>query len=179
MFSRTVAAASLLTIACDVAHPGLGQLEKRTAELEQKVQSLTASHDTLQSQVFDLNTSVTSLTDREISIKCGVNTYSFVETDLGRMLVVCEDMKPFGDGFRLRLKIGNPHQVVLQGFRLHARYHPQWGSKPFNVQQAETGYTETLWPGTWTTISLVLSPAKPSDVSIIWLTMSVDRVSLR
>jgi hypothetical protein len=145
--------------------------EKRLAAVEVESKATTR-------MAYDSDLRLKTLEDKESLVSCADKGYAFVATELGQLMAACEDLKPFGDGYKLTLRVGNPHQVLLNGLSIKVRYHPKWGSTPFEIREVSTNVTDRLLPGTWSRITLVLSPARAEDTGMIWVTIAVNQVTL-
>lgn len=159
---------------------------------ERTITALTAQVKTLESQQGMLWARVSALEDEEAAISCSDKGYSFVPTKVGAFLVSCEDIRTYGDGQKLKLLIGNPHFIRLNGFTLHVRWMArvpkslpgkEWSQSEAEAWQKSHGETdlrspEILWPGRWNRAEVVLPQARAEDVGFLYLKMSVDQVSL-
>jgi outer membrane murein-binding lipoprotein Lpp len=173
-----VTVSGLLLTSC--ADPGkISSVEQKVVALETKLQALEKSKEALELKVNQLDFKASVAEDKEALLGCGDAGYALAPTDLGKLLLSCEDLKPFGDGFKATLTIGNPHQITFKGIEIKARYHPKWGTTPFEVREKTTAFTTNLWPGTWTKFSIVLSPAKAEDTGMIWITLKTNTLALR
>jgi hypothetical protein len=99
-----------------------------------------------------------------------------IDSDTGSFLVSCEDVTPYLDGYKIRLRIGNLSSATYNGFKLTVK----WGrAMPTTVDQADGGtnslkekemsFTEDLRPGAWNSVEVVLSPAKPDQLKFLVL----------
>jgi hypothetical protein len=109
--------------------------------------------------------------------------YQRLDTSTGTFLVSLKDVQPYADGFKLKLTIGNPSYAQYNGFVLDVTWNKSfekfttedWG----HAQHEKTfNYTEKLMPGSWNTISLILSPAQKEELEFIEISMTTDQVML-
>jgi len=100
-------------------------------------------------------------------VSCKGGGFSTVETNNGRLLVHCEDVSPYLNGFKLKLQIGNPSTLTYLGIKLYTL-----GATPTDVSQ-------DLVPGAWTNVNVVVAPATASDVSELLVKIETNKVSLR
>ena len=119
--------------------------------------------------------------------------YDFIESPAGRLLVSCTDAKPYLDGQKLTLNVGNPFLMTFSGFTLRVRYGPRPPATPPTAAEAlisqpaweatlktkDVPFTETLAPGTWTKVELALSPAKAEDLGYVDFKILTNQVSLQ
>ena len=104
-------------------------------------------------------------------------------------LFAVETVEPFLDGYKLRLRIGNPSNIRLEGFKLLVRYGklsppiPDFNkvaditplqSEALNwknlqesweksLQEMEIAFAEILRPGAWNSVDIALPGTKPGE----------------
>lgn len=129
--------------------------------------------------------------------------YSVLDTGRGSLLIFCDGVEPFLDGYRIKLRLGNPLYMRFSGFKLKFKF----GHKPpelptkentkeeelvkafekwpkdseawkKSLSHAEESYTDDLSPGTWTSVEAVLPEAKAEDITYIEVGIETDRISL-
>jgi hypothetical protein len=112
-------------------------------------------------------------------------SYSKVETSVGFFLLSLEGAEPYLDGIKVKLEIGNPLALAFAGFQLSAK----WGSrKPAGMAAIErwtTGlkstsesYTQSLVPGKWNTVELILPSTKADQFGYLEISVGVDVVRM-
>jgi len=161
---------------------------------QQDLETLRAEIKSLRTQVFQLK----ARTSRFDSLLLDPTEKGFgrIDTTSGFFLVAVRDLKPYLDGYRLSLAIGNPVAATYEGLKLkftwqrpvpsqkegesdeqYSKRYDEWAqSEP---HEKEVSFTETLHPASWNTISVVISPATPEELSQLEITsMQTDRVSL-
>jgi hypothetical protein len=122
--------------------------------------------------------------------------YGRINTISGFFLVSVRDVRPYLDGYRVSLEIGNPTTARYNGFKLkltwempmpeqgegesderYSKRVEEWASKP--AKEKEFAFTETLYPGSWNRITLVISPATAEELKQLEITsMQTDQLSL-
>jgi hypothetical protein len=185
MFHRVVLCLVVALVGC-ADRSQVAALEKRTAELEAEVVTLKATAEKnatdFDGRMNDFGNSIQSLTDRQTSTEWaqsaftsayltpGSDGYQIVQTDLARLTVSLEDVKPYASGARVKVQFGNPTSSTIDG--LHATV--DWGSvdekglpKPDTTKSREVSFNESLRPGTWSTVSLVLDGTPPGALGYI------------
>ncbi len=119
--------------------------------------------------------------------------YAYVPSNVGKLLVSCEGAESYLDGQKLILLIGNPFAMSFSGFTMKVRYgtRPPDATKDVSESQnqrtewektlksKDVSFTETLTPGAWTKVELILSPSKPEEVAYIDFQVATNQVSLR
>lgn len=163
--------------------------------LKQQVQSLTAKLQEAQQKQTDLAARITKLefwqlveTDNSIALDPASKAYGVAKTNLGNLLISVDNVSPYGDGYKVRLMVGNPNMVTFDGASLKVRWaeKPQWGAQGFNyakwstsVQEKDVDIPNTLLPGTWNSVEVVLSPATASQTGYLAVTATLNKLELR
>jgi hypothetical protein len=111
--------------------------------------------------------------------------YAVMESNTGSFPVALRDVQPHLDGYKVTLDIGNLSSATYQGFTLKA----EWGKDPFGVLQAERKDTslrqkefalaQSLLPGTWNRVHIVIPSTKPEEFKFLRLSITTDVISLR
>ncbi len=165
----------------------------KVTELEAQVKALAETVSKVHNEQADLARRVESLSEDEsvALISCTEKGYAFLRTKLGQFLVSCDDMRVYGDGQKITLRIGNPHNITLNGPVLKVKWSPrpplQDGKVPAQSEidawvksggQKEVKLTEAIRPGVWNRVDVVLAPARAEEVALIQIRISVDQVGL-
>jgi hypothetical protein len=102
----------------------------------------------------------------------------------GDFLVSVKSVKPYLTGFKITINVGNPMDAKFSDADLKLQWgqaHVQgtsfanWYSK---LQTKDKNLTSPLYPGTWTPVTFIVTPATPRDLGYLYLTMSVQQVQL-
>ncbi len=169
----------------------VADLEKRLDENAKPTTQHAASIAELQGKVGWLETRVDIIEDEEGTLDPTLKAYAFVKTRAGNLLLAVDNVVPFGDGQKVTFRVGNPHTITFNGFTMKVRYGPREPSYPekkfdiavYNAWQAsfrekELKVTESLIPGKWNHVNVVLAPAKPQDIGSLGVRIAIDQVSL-
>jgi hypothetical protein len=143
-------------------------LEKRVATLDGQVKELTASLKKIdQKQGMD---DLSKTLDSVAYLTPGAQGYSVVETDLGRVTVMLEDVEPYANGARIKLRFGNLVGATING----AKAKLDWGKVdadgvPDNehAKSREVKFDTPLRAGAWTNVPVVLEGVPPADLGFI------------
>lgn len=103
--------------------------------------------------------------------------YSTLLNDCGMFYVSVDDAKPYGDGTRLTLGVGNPLSATFQGFTLNFSW---WGKDADGGTKRITHdvtFTQALSSGSWTTVHVTV-PAKMEDLRHFMLDVKTSQLSL-
>lgn len=168
-----VICSTVLFSACsDLSGPGVSQQIKDTnVKLEQRIAALEARTDNLNRQVVRLQMSQNPYASVLIDVS-SPGGYQRVDTTAGFFLIALRDAKPYLDGYKLFLNIGNPSSVTYSGFALHVTWG--WGDQ----QEKDFSFTQDLGPASWNKVELVIAPAKTEDLKLLSVSMTTDRVLL-
>lgn len=146
----------------------LERIEQTISEIETRVATLEFSKDPYESAVFYPSS----------------KGYQRIDTNCGYFLVSLNEIKPYADGCKVILHVGNPSMVTYSGFILKAKWGKRFekGEKFIDwvnsLKEKEEKFTQELSPGRWNKIELIVSPAKPEQVSYLKVSMETDVVSL-
>jgi hypothetical protein len=129
--------------------------------------------------------------------------YSVAKSNLGFFLVSCADIKEYGDGQKISLKIGNPQMMSYSGFKMKCQYGSRPPEQP-NLIDPATGETSQAWKdwlvakdawrqslkekeltlvddlliGQWNDVDITIAPAKPDELAILCVKLEMDQVKL-
>jgi hypothetical protein len=135
---------------------------------------LAASVATLQKDVETLRIQVKALmadSERTAVLPLAERVYFPVRTNGGTLLMAVANVEGVENGLRVYLRVGNPHSVTYLGFTLLFAWDKGKGQQKF---------VDVLAPGTWTVVSVVLSPADPATTKSLTITSaSVDEIPVR
>ena len=112
--------------------------------------------------------------------------FSRVDTRGGMFLVSLEDAKPFLDGYKLALEIGNVQAVDYRGYTLNIKWGVKWdtsGKQDYqewrkSLRTKEFRQTERLVAGTWNRLEVAVTPAKPAEIGYIEVQLVTDTVAM-
>ncbi len=160
-----VVLASASLTACGAGQdPRIPELEARIAALESKQKSLAddLTRTKFQQELEKLD-GVAFLTPDQ-------KGYAAVKFDLGYLTVSLEDIKPYANGSKVRLHIGNLTAARVNGLKAKIG----WGSTdkagiPNNAsaKSREVALEESLRSGAWTSIELVLDGVPPAEFGFL------------
>lgn len=137
----------------------------------------------INSEFRDLSNRFNTAWRNKVVLDITAKNFQSVDTYCGKFFVFLEDVKPYLSGQKLKLNIGNPSHVAYQGFSLSAK----WGKEPDminyeewenNLKEKEFTFTETLKPGLWNTVYLVLSPAKNNEFEYLEISLVPKTVTM-
>lgn len=108
--------------------------------------------------------------DRIAFLRPGDTGYSTVRYDLGTLTVELADVRPYANGSKVSLRIGNPLASTVNGLKTTI----EWGrvnesgyADNDSVKSRTFTFTESLRSGAWTTIPLVLEGIPPTELGFV------------
>jgi hypothetical protein len=127
----------------------------------------------LQATVYQLQWDMTSGKFGSVAyITPGSEDYAIIKSDLGYMVLSLDDVQPYANGCRITLCIGNLTSAQVDG----AKAMLEWGSvddkgMPLNesARLRAISFSQTLHPGAWTNVSVVLEGVPPTDLRFVRL----------
>jgi hypothetical protein len=166
-------------------------LETKVASLEGRVAREAENSVQLQKDLVALEWKVESADDSEAVLDPTDQGYAFVRTRAGSLLVAVDNMTPYGDGQKLTLRIGNPMAITFNGFTVQVKYgrrfpkttdsakwQEEYKARQDSMREKEMKLTDTLRPGTWNKVTMILAPASPAEVGYLSIRIAVDNVGL-
>jgi Protein of unknown function (DUF3251). len=108
--------------------------------------------------------------DRVAYLQPGDSGYSVVRYDLGTLTIRIADVAPYANGSKVALRLGNPLYSTVEGLKAKI----EWGRADENgspdhesVKSKEVTLNESLRPGAWTTVPIVLDGIPPTDLGFV------------
>lgn len=142
----------------------------KLAALEEQIGNLKNEIDEIKTQkAFD---DLVKAIDKYAYLTPGDEGYSLIKFDLGILAVKLDDIKPYANGSKITLRIGNTFSATIDGLKATL----EWGKvddagTPVNEKSKSKAVTlkESLPPGSWTRTSIVLDGVKPSELGFVRL----------
>lgn len=128
-----------------------------------------------------------------------------IDANLGTFFIVPDDVQPFANGYKLLLRIGNPHSIQYSGIKMtiewgkeratspkindfakfdeYIKKYTEWqeseGEWKKQLKTKELSIIETLEPGAWTKVEITLSPATKDELGHLKLSqMKINKILL-
>ncbi len=125
--------------------------------------------------------------DSSLHVNCDDSNFSWLQSDSLLFPVSCSRAEPYLDGYKLRLYIGNPYSATFTDVKLDVT----WGAMGFlemsllgeeapkvKSRSKTVSFSESLRPGTWNELPLVLSPANADEASRVTISLTIGSVQL-
>ena len=160
-----------LVLGCHAPNPSAQLQAEQLATMRQEIDAVKAELDELKSKqaTLDLDNLIKDF-DRIAYMRPGDSGYSTVRYDLGVLTVELADITPYANGSKVSLKFGNPLSSTVNGLQATL----EWGRTDENgspennsAKSKSVTFTESLRPGAWTTVSVVLDGVPPTDLGFV------------
>lgn len=161
-------------------------------ELAQKIEELRATIDVYKTTTDYLRDKVFELEKRQNRYTTAIfdpradQAYQRVDTVVGPVLVVLEDIQPFADGSRATLRIGNVTAATLSSCKLQLRWRAKAPSEAEALDawvekgeaSKESSLTNQFAPGSWTRTRVTLPGVTPQDMDYVEVGIGLNEISL-
>ena len=164
-----------LLCGCDQFSNSDAALRHRVDEAENKLRKTEYDLATLQGAVTELKSSkqwddLIRDSDTAAYLTPGAEGYSAVRFDLGVVTVLLADVKPYANGSKVTLQFGNVLSSAIDGLKATI----DWGKvngkgipDTTSAKSKEMTFNQTLQPGGWTEIPVVLEGISPAELGFV------------
>jgi len=112
-------------------------------------------------------------------------TYARLDANIGTFAVVLTDVRPFADGVRVRLNLGNLTSATFTTATLALKYgrrppvdYSAWDAWKASLREKKESVTEKLLPNHWNPVQLVLPGIEPKDFGYLEVSMSTNMIQM-
>jgi hypothetical protein len=168
--------------------PRVAELEKQVATLRDSLEEVKLTASVLESTVNTLPESIrNTLHPASASFDPAKKEFQPVHSgDYGVFLVSLENIQPYANGYRVTFNLGNPMQVSFNGVEMKLRWGPtrpenwkEWAEWSKKLQELTQSVPNTLRPGSWNPVTVVIAPATAEQIGVIEVTeISTKTVAL-
>jgi len=158
-------------------------LRKDLVDLRQEVATLKTK---LEFDEYLLSTK--QVKSDSISLDLTQKAYQRLDTDTGFFLVSVEEAQPYLNGYKIHLSVGNPSYATYKDYKMTVKWnrvydwakYTQASYEEWNkaIQEKEISFPDSLQPGAWNSVDLILAPVTPDQLGYLVLSMSTSTVSL-
>jgi len=172
--------------------PGIAELASQLSTLQTKVAKMEGDQRFLLTRLVKVEKQIrASAPKTEVEFDPSSTSYRRVDGDLGIFAVAISDVRPFADGVRVTLKLGNPSSMTYSGATLTLEYGPRApSSDPTGppdaavawlgaLQQRTEKITTTLAPGRWNPVQITLPKIEAKDFGYLSVSIETDEIILR
>jgi hypothetical protein len=137
----------------------------QATSLEDRIIKLRIEVAKLQSRLNDLQSG-------QVTVNTDEKAYNIAQTKFGSFAVICKNVTPYLDGYKIVLEIGNLTSGTFQGATLVFEYGNNGnGSKTIEV-------SNIFLPGRYSNVEVILTPAKPEDIKTITVYLQFNGMAL-
>jgi len=112
--------------------------------------------------------------------------YSILDAGVGKLMISVDDIAPYADGVKVRLAVGNPNSVVMNGLSGEVTYGPatsQMDSLGFEAWQAKqktvpVNLPDSLSPGHWNKVTITLPGVGTTGLGRLILTLKGNQIQM-
>ncbi|MFM0210474.1 DUF3251 domain-containing protein [Paraburkholderia sediminicola] len=174
--------------AADKTGPEIDALKQQVAALSSQLQAAQQTAANIAVRVSSLELDQMFDSDTAAHLDPTSKSYAIAKTNLGNLLISVDNLEPYGDGYKLRLLVGNPNMATYDGAKLQVQWaeKPRWGEQGFDgqkwkasVQSKDVDISNDLLPGAWNPVDIVISPATAAQTGYITVTATLDKLYLR
>lgn len=173
--------------ACFLLFLGLGCTSKESSVSQFEVDLLKTKIESLETRISELSWKQT-LNDRStVSFSPDSDTFSRLDTNLGPLYVSLKNIKPYADGFKMTVNLGNPHNAAFKDPLMKVSWSPRvdfkvsgsYAESEKRKRTKEFKLQKVISPGSWNSTEITIAPATSEEVGRIEIEAEVETVSLR
>ena len=161
------------------AEPKADALTERVATLEKKLEGIQKTASQSAVEIYQLQNRY-----QDAELDPSDPKFQRIDTDVGSFAVSVADITSFGDGVKLKIKLGNLSSADISGVTLHLTYGPRrdaeasmaWANK---LKGKDADLTESLQAGSWNPVSIVLPGIDPKEFGYLSVSMGAKTIALR
>lgn len=165
----------------------LNSTKEELIKMKQEIDNIKKGMGNLWKKVYGLED--VSNKYKKVTLDPVTKAFQRIDTTSGFFLISLQDLKPYGNGYKLILHIGNPSTANYKGFKIKIRWaknfdfsemkdwseYESWNE---SIKEKEVSFTDILYPACWNRVELIVSPAKSDEIGFLELSMETDLVSL-
>ena len=175
----------LAALCCLFSVPVLAQRPKPQPDLDARITKLEKDLQTLRERVNSLELELEKYDTAEFDLS-KLHKYQRINSNNGIFLVSVEDVTRYLNGYKIKLHIGNVTSATFDGFDLSAKWgtkepdmsggFAKWSEWYGSLKTKEEKFTQSLLPGIWNNVELILLPATPAELGYLRLKMDTNSI---
>lgn len=157
----------------------LAGLEKANTRLEERIQKLATE--------VDVNEKWSAAwremyKEESASLSSDCQKYGVARTNLGPVIITCESVEPYLDGFKIRLLASVLVPIEVSGLSITVGwYEPdekyrEKGKGPWRRKEVES--LVSFYPGRYSAVEVPLTPASAAGIKSLTINVKANRVSI-
>ena len=166
-----------------------GDIDQRIASLRSQIFEQRADYDGFRKAFSDMWQSRTLSGKKELVVlDMESKTYSRLDTANGFFLISCQGVRPFLDGQKATLLIGNPLIARYVEYKIKVHWGPRflgpendtvkWLAWYRSLKTKDYEYPGVLEPSKWNEIEVVLPQTKADELGYVDISLVTNTVSL-
>jgi hypothetical protein len=169
-------------LAASQSQQQLSELQAQVASLEKRVKSLETRAEVLPYLLGNKQDRITSVT-----LDVSQHVFQRLDTEVGSLLILLDDVSPYLNGYKVRLRIGNPSDADFADVKIKTKWSKQYQWDKYDevsykeweshLHEGETSLAYDLQAGAWNKVELILIPAAPEELG--YLSVSVEANSVK
>jgi hypothetical protein len=172
----------------DKTGPQIQALQQQITSLGNQLQTAQQNEIALAGRVTNIELARVFENSESAELDPASKSYGIAKTNLGNLLISVDNIQPYGDGYKLKLLVGNPNMTTYDGAKLKVQWaeKPQWGQQGFDgqkwnasIQSKDVDIPNNLLPGAWNPVEIVISPATAAQTGYLSVTATLDKLYLR
>jgi len=122
---------------------------------------------------LDYTNTTAGFSDKAV-FEVGANGFSVIHNRGSIFYVELKQIQPYRDGFKVKFDVGNPMYATFKGLTAEIF----WWFEETSKKSAKHKIGKELRPGSWTSISLIISPATREELKYIHLKLETSSAVL-
>lgn len=167
----------------------VARIQEDFTSLEKEVKELSKTVEGMRSELTRVELNQVTNSHSSVTIDpASPKSFQRLDSSAGSFFVSLSDVVPFLDGYKVILNVGNPLDVTYSGFTLDVKWGPRYDYSKFSVptykawssqlKEQKFPYADSLRPGAWNKVSIIISPAKAEDLGYLELSIETDTVQM-
>lgn len=172
------------------AIPSYSQQRDKALTLEQRVEELEAK--VLRQGLYIEMLFQTIEEEKTTALDITGETYSSVANERGTFFFIVDDIRPFLDGHKVSIRVGNATSVPFSSFTLNVTYGPKQSKKEFQladaaaiqkmqerIRKTSVRSGDALVPTRFAKAEVTLPKTKPEDIGFLRVGIQPEGVLFR
>jgi hypothetical protein len=171
--------ASVMDRKIDEVRDRLAGLDKTNARLEERIQKLATEVDVNEKW----NAAWREMYKEEsASLSSDCQKYGVARTNLGPVIITCDSVDSYLDGFKIRLLASVLVPIEVSGLSLTVSWsepdekYREKGKGPWRQKEVES--LVSFYPGRYSAIEVPLTPASAAGIKSLTISVKANRVSI-
>lgn len=167
----------------------MADIERKIAELQDRLDEHTSSgnYTKLKMEVWQLQSDLHRLTSKPATVSPDSSAFSLCRNEYGAFPVAIDGVQPYLDGYKIKMKIGNPTSATLTDVDLRVVCSPRsmfnGGADEFSdglkrMREVNVNPAKIFPSASWTAVDVIVGNVAPADIGVIDVWLDIKGVSL-